>query len=94
MAIEYIRYNHGRHGELTKLQAVRSDPTKPDFIRKQADRGIVKIEAQLKDKKLQGLRERLIKAARAGDFVEQAKIQQQMRVHTGEDRETGLYEQT
>jgi hypothetical protein len=93
MALESIRYNHGRHGELEKLNSVRNDPTKPAFIRKRADEGIAKIEAQLKDKKLQGLREQLIKAARAGDFVAQAKIQQQMRAHTGEDRETGLYEQ-
>lgn len=93
MGVTWTNHEHGRGGELTKLNTVRNDYTKPRFIRKQADEAHAKITTQLKDKTLMGLRDRLIKAARAGDAREQAKISQAMKAHTGEDRETGLYEQ-
>lgn len=80
---------HGRTGDLAKLNKDRNDPRLPDFVRRQADKAHATIVAQLKDKKLMGMRERLIKAARAGDDIEARKIEQAMRAHTKEDRETG-----
>ncbi len=82
----------GREGELARLNAARNDPNKHPVRRKQAEDALQKIRLQLKDQKLMTLRVRLIKAARAGDEREQSRIQQQMREHTGEDRETGLYD--
>ncbi len=84
---------HGREGELAKLNSVRNDPTKPNWLRANADKNHAKIVAQLKDKKLMLMRERLIKAAQAGDAPAQARIQMEMRYYLGEDTETGLYEQ-
>lgn len=90
MDITWKSNDHGREGELTKLNSVRNNPDKPDFIRKQADEGHTKIVKQLKDRKLMVMRLRLIRAAQAGDAKEQARIAQAMKAHTGEDRETGL----
>lgn len=90
MDITWKTYDHGREGELTKLNSVRNNPDKPVFIRKQADEARTKIANQLKDKRLMGMRHRLIQAAQAGDAREQARIAQAMKAHSGEDRETGL----
>lgn len=80
---------YGRDGELKRLNNDRNDPTLSRFTRKQADKAHSKIVAQLKDHKLMGMRERLIKATKAGDPYEAKKIETEMRAYTGEDRETG-----
>jgi hypothetical protein len=94
MDITWITKDYGREGELARLNIVRNDPKKQAWVRKSADKNHAKIVRQLKDKKLMGMRVRLIKAARAGDALEQAKIQQQMRDYEGAEKETGLYEQS
>lgn len=81
---------YGRTGDLAKLNADRNNPGLPKHVRHQADKAHAKIVEQLKDKKLMGLRERLIRATRAGDMKAASKIEQEMRAHTGEDRETGV----
>jgi len=80
---------YGRSGELAQLNRDRNNPHLDRFTRMQADRAHTKIVAQLKDKKLMGMRERLIKATLAGDQYEARKIEQQMRAYTKEDQETG-----
>ncbi len=91
--ITWVTREYGREGQLENLNKVRNDPTKQRWVRRSADRAHARIRDQLKDRKLMAMRERLIKAARAGDAKEQAKIQQQMRDYEGHDKETGLYEQ-
>lgn len=78
-----------RAGELAKLNRDRNNPDLPKFVRLQADRAHAKITEQLKDRKLNEFRERLIRATRAGDQKEARKIELQIRDYTGEDRETG-----
>jgi len=80
---------YGRTGDLEKLNKDRNDQSLPKIVRQRADQAHQTIVAQLKDKKLMGLREQLINAARANDLEAQHKIQIQMREHTGEDKETG-----
>lgn len=80
---------YGREGELSKLNRDRNNTALSFFVRERADRAHKKIVDQLKDKKLMGLREQLIKATRAGDQEASVKIQLQMRAHTGEEMETG-----
>lgn len=81
---------YGREGDLAKLNAARNNPSLSRFQRRQADESHKAIVEQLKDKKLMGMRERLIRAARAGDDYESDKIQRQMRAYQGQDQETGL----
>ena len=81
---------YGRDGELAKLNRERQDVLLPMQRRRAADRAYRKIANQLRDKKLMGMRMRLVGAARAGDAREQHKIQMQMRDYLGEDKETGL----
>jgi hypothetical protein len=80
---------YGRAGELARLNNDRNDPKLSKFVRQQADKAHQKIVNQLKDRKLMGLRERLIRATQAGDQYEARKIETEMRAYTGEDRETG-----
>ncbi len=87
------KHNGDRMGELDRLNRDRNDYTKHPFTRLQADRAHRAIVEQLNDKKLCGLRDRLRKAALANDERELVKIQQAIRAHLGEDRETGSYEQ-
>lgn len=91
--ISWVTKEYGREGQLENLNRVRNSPGKQKWVRRKADEAHTKIARQLKDRKLMAMRERLIKAARAGDALEQAKITQQMRAYEGQDRETGLYEQ-
>ncbi len=79
----------GRAGELEKLNKDRNNPRLSKFVRQQADTAYAKIVAQMKDKKLMAMRERLIGATRAGDQAVARKIELEMRAHTGEDMETG-----
>lgn len=90
MDISWKTNEYGRAGDLAKLNAVRNDPTKSKFVRNQADNSHRVIVEQLKDRKLMGLREQLIKAARAGDLEAQDRIARQMKAYSKEDQETGL----
>lgn len=80
-------YLYGRYTTLNDLKKRRDDTTKPYFIRERAARAMNEIIEQLKDKKLMALRERLIKAARAGDKHEEWKIANLMREHEGRETE-------
>lgn len=79
---------YGREKQLYQLNKDRNDPTKPMVARKWADAAHRKIVNQLKDRKLMAMRERLIKATRAGDKLEMNKIQAAMKAHEKQDRET------
>lgn len=81
---------YGRTGDLIKLNNDRNNPSLPRLVRSRAAHAHAKIVEQLKDKKLMRLRLRLINATRAGDTAEASKIQQLMREHVGEDKETGV----
>lgn len=90
MEITWTTKEHGREGELLYLNRKRNDYALPGYMRLQADRAHQTIVAQLHDKKLMSLRDRLIKAAKAHDEYEQHKIQLLMRDHEGQEKETGL----
>jgi hypothetical protein len=89
--ITWETYEAGRHGELTRLNRERNDITLSSERRLAADKAHAKIVGQLRDTKLMALRERLIRAAQAGDTVAVAKVTAQMKDYTNEDRETGHY---
>lgn len=72
---------YGRLTTLNRLQAARDDVSKHRFSRTQADKAIRKIVAQLRDRQLMRLRERLIKATQAGDHHEQWKIENIIKAH-------------
>lgn len=82
---------YGRGRELKRLYEQIHDASLPPRRRLAADRTRAKIMDQLRDRRLMGLRERLIKATQAGDQLEQHRITAQMRDYLGEDRETGAY---
>lgn len=90
MDITWTTKESGREGELAMLNRDRNNHELGPFTRMRADRAHARIVKQLKDKKLMAMRERLIKAAKAHDELEQHKIQLQMRAYTGESNETGL----
>lgn len=81
---------YGRGGDLKKLNTDRNNGELPKFVRLQADKAYHKVIEQIKDKKLMRLRLQLINATRNGDIKIASKIEQQMRSHVGEDRETGI----
>ncbi len=93
MEVTWRTRAYGREGQLEKLNKTRNDWSKQPWIRRKADETYRKIVAQIQDKKLMAMRERLIKASLAGDARAQALIQMQMKHYLGEDPETGLYEQ-
>lgn len=80
---------YGRAGDLKKLNADRENGGLPKVIRQRANQAHAKIVAQLRDKKLMSLRQRLIGAVKAGDEKASIRIQLQMRDYAKEDRETG-----
>jgi hypothetical protein len=80
-------YLYGRLTTLNRLKAVRDDPKKHKFHRLQADQAIARIKEQMKDRTLLGMRERLIKATRAGDLHEVYKIECSIRAHEGQEVE-------
>lgn len=81
---------YGREAQLRQLKKVINDPNKPKFVRHRADQAYKKIVEQLRDPKLMALRERLIKATRAGDGRATDKITKLIREYEGEERESGL----
>ncbi len=71
-----------RNADLSNLHRLFSDPTKPKHVRAWAFEGYQKIQAQVKDKTLTGLRLRLIRAARASDTDAAKRIEQHVIVHS------------
>jgi hypothetical protein len=82
---------YGYGSTLYKLKGDMDNPRLTPLTRREASKAIAKITRQLKDKQLMGLRERLIKASRAGDEQAIHRITQTMRDYLGEDRESGIY---
>lgn len=78
-------YLFGRLTTLNRLKKVRDDFSKHPFHRQQADKAMSKIKLQLKDKRLNAMRERLIKATRAGDLHEVWKIENLIKHHEHEE---------
>lgn len=72
---------YGRLTTLNRLREARSDYSKHPYRRMQADKAIRKIVAQLQDRQLMRLRERLIRATLYGDQHEQWKLENQIRAH-------------
>lgn len=72
---------YGRMTTLKRLRENRDDPAKHPFRRMQADRAIKKIMAQMRDRNLMHLRERLIRATLYGDLYWQWKLENQIRAH-------------
>lgn len=72
---------YGRMTTLRRLKEDRDNPAKHPFRRMQADRAIKKIMAQMRDRKLMHLRERLIRATLYGDLYWQWKIENLIRAH-------------
>lgn len=69
---------HGRLNTLNHLREARDNPAKLPHRRMEADRAIKKIMAQLRDRKLMHLRDRLINASIAGDKYWMWKLENQM----------------
>lgn len=82
---------YAREGELAKLNRDRNDILLPMSARKDADKAFQKILSQMRDKKLMAMRERLVKAARAGDEEQIHRITLQMRSYSKEPLESGIY---
>lgn len=78
---------YGRLTTLKKLTKDRDNPNLHPFVRLQADKAIEKIKSQIKDRPLMAMRERLIKATRAGDLHEVWKIENQIRAYEGKELE-------
>lgn len=81
---------YGRDGDLKTLHQIANDPSKPKFVRAQAERSKRKIIEQMRDKPLMAMREQLIKAARAGDDRGVAFQVTRMKAYEGQDPETGI----
>lgn len=74
---------YGRMTTLRRLKDARDDPSRHPIRRMQADRALRKIMAQLRDRKLMGLRERLIRATKYGDQKAVQQIENEILVYEG-----------
>lgn len=74
-------YLFGRLTTLNYLKERRDDARRHPFRRLQADRNIRKIVNQLRDRRLMGLRVRLIKAQQYGDLHNVWMIENQLRAY-------------
>lgn len=93
MEIEVIQSQYyGRTGELEAYRAEMKNFNVPYSRRKAAAQSFYKIIAQCNDKKLMSMRQRLIRAAQAGDREWVGRISFQMKKYLGEDAESGIYE--
>lgn len=90
MIITWTHNEFGRQGELEQLNRDRNNPGLDKYTRKRAEDALKTIIDQLNDRKLMDMRLRLIRAAQAGDLIEQDKIAKQMKAYNHEDLETGL----
>lgn len=73
----------GRQHDLQVLNRVLNDPSESELHKRQARSSIRKIEVVARDPKIRGLRERLIKAHRAGDADAAEKIGVEIRRYQG-----------
>lgn len=80
---------YGRTSDLARLNRDRNNTHLPKVVRNRADKAHAKIVEQLKDRKLMGLRARLMKATKAGDMDVARKIEMEMRAYLKDDQETG-----
>jgi hypothetical protein len=78
--------DEGRYYDLRNLQAVIDSRLKPHDVRRAAYKSKVLILRQVNDKGLTRLRERLIKAAKAGDEKEEWKISNQIKDYLHEKK--------
>lgn len=78
--------DEGRYKDLMRFRAIVADRTQTRRTRMGADRSIGKILAQLKDPTLRRLRERLIRAAKAGDLQAEWRIANAIRAHVKQQR--------
>lgn len=90
--IEVTHKCWGWEGSLERFNKERNDVTLPAKRRYLADKARKKIMAKMEDKKLMAMRERLIKASKAGDERAVIQITKEIRWYSGEDTETGMYE--
>lgn len=67
-----------RDADFSNLHRIFNDPMQPQWKRRQAFQGYQKLQEQVKDRKLSGLRLRLIKALRADDTKAVSKIERQI----------------
>lgn len=74
---------YGRMTTLKRLKAARDDYSRHPIRRMQADRALRKIMAQLRDRRLMRLRERLIKATKYGDQRAAWKIENEILAYEG-----------
>lgn len=74
--------DQGRYNDLLRLERLMNNPDKPRYVRRGADKARKNIINQLKDRKLQAMRDRLIKASQAHDEYQEWKIANQMRAYT------------
>lgn len=74
----------GRYHDLKQLGRLINDSSKSKVARRGADKARKNIIAQLKDRKLQLMRERLIRASQANDEYQEWKIANQMKAYAKE----------
>lgn len=72
--------------DLAQLERLINDPSKSSVSRRGADKARKNIIEQIKDKKLQLMRERLIKASEASDERAEWKISNQIKDYMNEAR--------
>jgi hypothetical protein len=77
--------NSDRYHDLIELNRLMNSPEESKATRVKAASVHAKIISQLKDKKLQSLRTRLVRASNAFDHREQEKITALIKNHTGEE---------
>jgi hypothetical protein len=87
-------FSYGRLSTLNYLKERRDDGQRHPFRRMQADKAIRKIVAQLNDRKLMRLRERLLRAQRYGDLHAVWQIENEIRAYEGRLDEIELTEYT
>lgn len=71
-----------RDADLSNLKRIFDDPMQPRWKRAQAYRGFQRIQEQVKDSKLNGLRHQLIHAVRAEDNDVIWKIEKQIQEYS------------
>lgn len=91
MEMTWTNRDGGRESDLHRLNRIRNDVTQPRYRRLSAAKAHAKIVAQLSDRQLMALRERLVRASMAKDLEAANRITRQIRDYEGADRETGDY---
>jgi hypothetical protein len=83
---------YGYGSTLYKLKGDMENHTLTPITRAEAAKAFYKILRNLQDKKLMKMRVELIDAAKAEDGRAVARISAKMKIHLGEDPETGHYD--